>query len=383
MRSRLRFAWQPSLRLPILTVIAYLIWLIAAPPSLLRSIVGLLGSLAARLAAAYGLLTAARRLHRAPTETAWRTFGVGATLWAVGAGVAVGIRLASAGRLPLPSLADWIAIAGSLAALTGIASYRQRMPERFSRVREFLDIAILALAVAALAWLVFIRAALAVGLGGPIQVLWAAMPPAMELVLVGLLVRLSLRSEDKNETTVFGLLAFAALILTASDLGDGYRRLLGDASTGTLIEAGWMAAGLLMVFAAQKLQTERAAEWDPRPALLRVGHRLEALLPIAFTYAVVGTVILDWWLSKRVDWFMVAAAAALSLLLMARQGVIIGQVEMRQYAALVNSSADLSFICDKDGKILLANPALNRAVGWTEAAVAAFRLSEVLVADES
>ncbi|MGH2620945.1 MAG: ATP-binding protein, partial [Anaerolineales bacterium] len=156
------------------------------------------------------------------------------------------------------------------------------------------------------------------------------------------------------------------LFLTAADLGDGYRRLLGEPSGAGLVEVGWMAAGILVVSAASRLGSPRAAGQEARPKFSRLASRLEALLPIAFTYAVVGTVIADWWLSKRVDWFMVAAAAALSLLLMARQGVIIGQVEMRQYAALVNSSADLSFICDKDGKLLFTNPALRAALGWSE-----------------
>ena len=383
MRSRLRLVWQPGLHLSLLTVIAYLVWLMAAPPSLPRSVAGLLGGLAARSAAAMALLTAAGRLGSPAPQQAWRTFGVGATLWAVGAGVAMTMRLASAGRLPLPSLADWMVLAGSLAALTGIALYRQRMPERFSRVREVLDTAILVLAVAALAWLIFIRSALGVGLGGAIPVVWAALSPAIDLVLVGLLVRLLLRSEHDQEATVFVRLALGALILTASDLGDGYRRLLGDSSTGGLIEAGWMAAGLLMAFAAQRLGIQRAAKRERRPALLRFGTRIEALMPIGLTYAVVGTLIIDWSLSKRVDWFMVAAAAALCLLLMARQGVIIGQVEMRQYAALVNSSADLSFICDEAGKILLSNPALHQGVGWREASLGEARLGDVLVGHQS
>jgi PAS domain S-box-containing protein len=47
----------------------------------------------------------------------------------------------------------------------------------------------------------------------------------------------------------------------------------------------------------------------------------------------------------------------------ARQGVIAGQAELQQYAALINASTDLAFICRPDGSLLLANPTLERWFG--------------------
>ena len=366
MRPRFHQIRLPSVLLPGLGLIGYLLWLVAAEPSLPRDLIGMLGGLGAKAAATYALLNASNRVAVPAGQRSWRTFGVGLALWTLGAGIEVTMRIAT-GRLPaLPSVPDWLGMAGAMAALAAVIAYPRRVSERFSRVREVLDVAILALGVAALAWLVFIRATLAVGLGDPIKVLWSAVGPALDLVLVGLLARHMLRSEARGDATLFGLLAAGALFLAGAELGDGYRRLLGDLSTAGLVELGWMAAGLLFIAAASRLGRPHPETQASRPVSSRVASRLEAVLPIAFTYAVVGTLIADWWLSKQVDWFMVAAAAALSLLLVARQGVIIGQVEMRQYAALVNSSVDLSFICDKAGKLLLSNPALRAALGWSE-----------------
>ncbi len=84
---------------------------------------------------------------------------------------------------------------------------------------------------------------------------------------------------------------------------------------------------------------------------------MELVLPIALTYAVVGFTLLNWRLAGVIDWAGVGAAVALSLLLVARQGVIGGQSEMRQYAALVNASADMAFVCQADGLLRLSNPA--------------------------
>jgi PAS domain S-box-containing protein len=114
-----------------------------------------------------------------------------------------------------------------------------------------------------------------------------------------------------------------------------------------------------------------------------LSRRAESLLPIAFTYAVVGFTAVDWWLSGRLDWFGLGAGATLSLLLVARQGVVAGQMEMRQFAAMVNASADLSFTCRADGVVRLANPALRRAVGLSAPADRALRLDDFLAGDEA
>jgi len=77
---------------------------------------------------------------------------------------------------------------------------------------------------------------------------------------------------------------------------------------------------------------------------------------------VVGFTLLNWWLVREIDWAGLGAAAILSLLLVARQGVIGGQSEMHQFAALVNASADLAFVCQEDGLMHLSNPAVQAAL---------------------
>ncbi len=84
---------------------------------------------------------------------------------------------------------------------------------------------------------------------------------------------------------------------------------------------------------------------------------------MVFTYAVVAFLFFDWWFSGALDWVGVGAAALLIGLLFARQGVIAGQHELRQFAALINAAADMAFICDLDGQVRLANPSLQRALG--------------------
>lgn len=364
MLARVRAYWVPTLHWPLVAAAAYLLWALtgAASPPLLAG--GSSGAAAIRAVAAFLFLRMAADELDQRARRSWRYIGVGMALWAASAAAGALVRLLQGAAPDLPSLPDLLSLAGSLAILTGVATFRH--PERFGRLRELLDVTILVLAVSTLTWLVLVRTALRVGLADPIQVLWSAVAPVLDLVTAGLLARHLLRSDSSHEAFTFGLFALGSLISVAADLGDGYRRLQELTLAGGLIEWGWMAAALLYVQVARRIPDRRrvAAGSPPRAAV-----RLEALLPIFLTYVVVGSAATDAWFSGQPDWFAIGASAVLSLLLMARQGVIAGQIEMRQHAALVNASADLSFICDADGVIVLANPALAYAVGSTPEAL--------------
>jgi PAS domain S-box-containing protein len=265
-------------------------------------------------------------------------------------------------------------LAGYLAAVTAVAVFRD--PERFGRVREILDVTILVIAVGSLAWLVFIRSVLTVGLADPIRALWSALAPAMALVVTGLIARQLLRSENRREAITYALFALMGVLMAASALGDGYLRLQELGSRGGLVEMGWILAGIVLAGVGRRAGSRPPGELRRNLRFFRAATRIEALLPIAFTYAVVGTAVTDWWITREVDWLAIGASAALILLLIARQGVIVGQVEMRQFAALVNASADLSFVCDADGRLLLANPALLDAIGMPNEQAVGSRLQE-------
>ncbi|MFQ5922126.1 MAG: ATP-binding protein, partial [Anaerolineales bacterium] len=301
-------------------------------------------------------------VRRFRLDRAWNHVAIGLGLWALGTILALVVRLVTQSAEPLPSLADWLAFSGSLAVLAGLASLSRRSTERFGRVRGLLDLVIIALALGSLAWLVFVRTIFGTGLAEPIRMVWATATPVLDLILAGWAVKLTLSAQRDRDIRPFALLALGLLIFSIAELGDALRRLQDESMAGGMVEAGWIAAGIVFMGVASSLAKDRG---DGRQLTLRRAYWLETVLPIALTYVVVGTVLVDWWLSKQVDWLAVVAAGVLSLLLMARQGIIIGQVEMRQYAALVNASADLSLVSDADGKLLLANPALREAMDLT------------------
>jgi len=330
-------------------------------------------------AAAGAALWAARRLRPAPARSAWNLLGIGLALWTLGDAIHAGALIALGHTLAIPSLADLLRLAGSFAAVAAFAYYPASPPERFGNIRRLLDIGILVLSVLALSWMVFIRPLSQVQVAPPIQILWTAAPPALDLVLAGLLSRLALLVTQRRQRSVFRLLLLGSTAMAFTELAAGYLQLQGELPPGSLADAGRMAAALLFAVGSLRLG---AAEAQKRPERRPRGEwmaaRLEPLLAVAFTYAVVGYTALDWWFSKAVDWVGVVCGGLLSLMLVARQAAIAGQAEMRQFEAVVNATTDLAFICQADGRFLLINPALRRAFGVAEAATPDFRLSDLL-----
>ncbi|MEX0788720.1 MAG: PAS domain-containing sensor histidine kinase, partial [Anaerolineales bacterium] len=251
----------------------------------------------------------------------------------------------------------------AIALSAAIATYPIQPPDRFGRIRSLLDITILVLAVLGMAWLVLLRPILEVGLSGPDLLFWQAVRLASDLILVALLVRLVLLARRRSEIVGFQAITLAAMVQTGADLFAGYQQIL-RAPAGALVgtHLAEIAGALLIAYGAWRIGARREGERRASPEARPLGPNLEALLPVAMTYLVVGFTGVDYWFRGEVDLAGLLISVALCLLLVARQGVIAGQVEMRQFAALVNASTDLAFIAQADGRIILANPALRSAL---------------------
>jgi signal transduction histidine kinase len=347
------------------------------PRSLPSGVAGTLLTVAMGAAAGYAAWRSAGGLAPTGARRAWAFLGTALALWTVAAALR-GLGWILAGRLlPTPSIVDLLRLAGYLSILGASAAYPVAPPERFSRARELLDQAILGLAVLTLSWLVILRPVIGSTMADPIVAFWACLPPVADLLLFTWILRLLLLSGPRNESRAFGMLLAASVVLLAGDLGNGYMILQGQAAAGTVVDATWSAAYLLIAVASlERAQPDSIHAEGQFPASRPLAQRFEPLLPIALTYAVVGYTVIDWRLIGTLDWGGLGGAVALSLLLVSRQGILQGQTEMRQFAAMVHATTDLAFICDADGNVSLSNPAMEAALGNSAPASA----SEFLVA---
>jgi len=132
-----------------------------------------------------------------------------------------------------------------------------------------------------------------------------------------------------------------------------------------LIGLGWLLGLTTFGLAALLEQRQYAGPVAAVDRFRRLRLALRAVLPIAATFVLAWYVLLDVSATGRPDVFALVTTVLLALVLIARQGVLAGELELRRYAQLVNSSADPAFICDGNGRLQLVNPALLAATGYT------------------
>jgi PAS domain S-box-containing protein len=367
-----------------LATILYLLVLGIARSSPLLGPLTALMILAARAVAALTTGSTVQNINLPDTRRSWRYLYISLILWVFAEGIESLSWVFKGTPLNIPSLSDLLRFAGYLAALTSFAVYPVSPPERFGRFRDLFDQIILGLAVLTLEWLIFIKPILDMSMGNAIQIFWSAIFPVFDSVLLVLLLRLILLAKFTHERDSLVSIGVAFLLMAICDLVDGYGILQGGVKGVNLVEGGWLASNIFFALGSHLVLRDPVNEedHDPRRAGQRVATRLEPLLPIAFTYAVVGLTIFDWWASGEVDWIAVGAAVILSLLLVGRQGVIAGHFEMRQYATMINTSADLAFICREDGTVLFTNPAFKRILQPKDDQDGVIRLDQFAIVEE-
>jgi signal transduction histidine kinase len=331
-----------------------------------------------RVGAGLQSLATANRLSGVPIGRAWRFLSTAWFLAGLGALVRWGEWALRAEVPRVPSASDLMLLAASSCALWAVASYGAGPKERFGRLRNWLDIAILFLSVVGLSWLTLLQPVLEIGIATPVQAFWGLLWPTLDLVFLALVFRLLLLADRGSERQSIALLGIAGIVALAGHLTAGVEAITGESSPSGRVEVLLMTAGLLGAVAA--FVAGRTKARSTSGPTLRRGRaaQAEALLPIVFTYAAVGYVGVDAWIQRSVDLFGLGIAVALTLLLFARQGVVAGQSEMRQYAALVEGAADIAFICQADGVVAFSNPSFDAALRRDPAHSASLHLREVL-----
>jgi len=351
---------------PVLLVIItafYILWIMLAPETMEVSLFPTVLVFGGRLIVAWAAVNALPQLRKGPEQRSWRLLAVALLIWAAADALAALLWILRGQPLPPPSFRELLVLAGYLAALTAFITYPTEQPGRFGRLRETLDLAILIISVLTISWFIFLGPTFRAQTLLPGEAFWLSVLPTLDLILLVLVLRLNLLRKNQQERWVFPLLAIAFIVFFVSDLGNGLLR--GEARVGmpSFVEAGWMVGTVLIGIAYQILQGRYAYQGQEQSGRREWRLRIELLLPVAFTYAVVGYILFDWWYAGVLDWVSISAAGILILLMFARQGVITGQQEMVQFAALVNATSDLAFICTPGGEIQLSNPALQKAIG--------------------
>lgn len=328
---------------------------------------GLLAALAA-LAVWQHPLPGLSAPHRARLRQVWAFFGLALLFWVAAHLLALAFHFSVGAPAPRPWLADLVRVAGYAAAGGALLAFPFGLRETFGRLRLTLDMLVTSGAVAALGWLIFIRP-IALLLPDALQVFWAAVYPAADLALLLVLANVFLAWPPNRSVPSLLLFSGGLLAFLFADIADTFQVLGRAPNAAGPIGLGWLlglTAFGLAALAEQRQHTGSGPEFD---RFRRLRAAVKAGLPLAATFVLGWYVLLDISATGRPDLFALFTTVLLALLLVARQGVLAGELELRRYAQLVNSSADPAFICDANGRLQLVNPALLAATGYSAEAL--------------
>ncbi|MEA2289507.1 MAG: hypothetical protein QOD55_1504 [Solirubrobacteraceae bacterium] len=194
-----------------------------------------------------GLLCLARGLRVARERVAWLTMAVGVIGWALG-NVYYTAVLWDLDPIPIPSVSDVLWIAYYPVVYVAVAMLLRARIARF-HANLWVDGALAALAVAALSAAVVFESVSDTTGGAPLEVATNLAYPLGDLILVGMVTGVVALTGWKPGVT-WGALAGSFLLFGVSDGIYLWGNATGTWEAGSVFEAGWPAATLLLAWAA-------------------------------------------------------------------------------------------------------------------------------------
>lgn len=328
-----------------LFLLLYILWLgRGGEVSLPRPWVGSLSTTFSALLAAWCCWQVGQRTETLPRL--WNGMAFGQLFWALFSL----LHLLTPAHSALSGLSFGLALAGSLAWLAGLLAEHPWQVARPIRLINILDMAIGMIALTVLLGQTLLPNTLPLA---PLRFALADLLPCLLFLGFFLLQR---------QRSAWPFLAAGLGFLLASLSSS--RLALGSYQAGGPGDLGWMLRDLLISSAALIAQQR-----SPLLRLEIILTRLQRLLPMIATLLLSWYAVFSWQMHLATASFDLLLSFGLLLVLIARQGVALGEVEMAQYAGLVNSIADPIFVCDDRGRIRLANRALLQVTGCSETSI--------------
>ncbi|HZP28012.1 MAG TPA: EAL domain-containing protein [Acidimicrobiia bacterium] len=213
------------------------------------------GTALAALAAAAGCWWAWR--HRGVDHGAWALMGAASVAWAAGE-VIWGVYELGLGRaVPFPSAADAAYLSGTPLALASVWWFSRRFRvAAVTGVRALVDGLIITASLFLASWVLVLGPAYRMGTGGLWEQGISLAYPAGDIVT--LVVVLAVATHARRVSRPLLLIGLSLVAMAVADSTYAYMTSVGSYDTGSLVDAGWVAAYLLI--AAAGFERPRHAE---------------------------------------------------------------------------------------------------------------------------
>jgi PAS domain S-box-containing protein len=257
----------------------------------------------------------------------------------------------------------WLYLIGTLLLAVGISVYPRTLRASASRATLLMDTFITTTAVVVLAWLVVFEPLY--GAAGFHLQSWAAMLfPLVDLILLVIVLDLFLLSDPHRVNAPFLWILAGLLAFTLSDLffvslvnNQGYQ-------PGSLVDLGWIIGDGCFFLAAVSQLHGKIETTDQQ--LKSPIARLQKLLPVLLVVILGWYSLFFWQFSGATNSLGLWVTVILGIGLIIRQGISTGEQQFIQYASLVNSISEPAFVCDREGRLRMVNPAFLRITGHNQ-----------------
>jgi len=263
----------------------------------------------------------------------------------------------------LQELPYWLYSIGTVLLAIGLSFYPRSMRSSASRAMLLMDTFITTTAVLVLIWLAVFQPN---STGTQYTQGWASLLfPVMDLALLILVLNLLLLSDARRVHRAFLWILAGLFAFTISDLF--YVTLLSTQGyqTGSLVDLGWVIGDGCFILAA----TTQALKFEEQPERRQntVIVRLQKLLPVVLVVILGWYSLIFWRFNGSTNSLGLWVTVILGIGLIIRQGISTGEQQFIQYASLVNSISEPAFICDREGKLRMVNPAFLKITGFNQA----------------
>jgi PAS domain S-box-containing protein len=348
--------WKGILTEALLFLAAYMIWLFFRSPESSSRL--LIGSLAVLAPLTTSVLLTFKLLPQInpPSQHTWRFVGLALLCWTIGNGIRTFYEGLRGATLPIFSAADVFILLAYPFFFYALVLYPFENRYAPSRFRFLLDATITSGVVAALGWLTLARSGISIGR----ETLVPQIYPIVDLILIMILLNILLANRKARRTILIwgiGLLAFFL-----SDYVYSMLVQFGSYQAGSLGSLGWVVGGLIFCLGSVIEAGSLPLKSQGRNIRFDLGARIQNVLPVSLVLALFWFVVVDWQMRGEISVLGLWMSLLLALALIVRVGIRTGEAELYKYWQLFSSLSEPTFICEKHGKILLANPAMLKAL---------------------
>ena len=354
--------WRRSLPAAVLIYAAfYFAWLFFGRElSRERFLIGNVSMFFTTLLAASTAAWVTSHISQRPILKAWRWLTTGLFIWSAADLSSLLSAYWGGTQSKITSLHDVILLVGFVPVWVGLMLYPRSRMLVHNRVHQWINITVTTTALVTLVWIIVIA---------PNQLLTTQLQtskiavylPIADLLSLIILVILFLLSDVRNSATPLIWFSMGLVSYLFSDFT--YARLVPQMAyeVGSLLDAGWVIGDLLFLFGAYAQLTQEP--FVQNKALQSFLTSVQSLLPFLSIICLGIYAFFDWWLTGHFDQLGLWVVFLLSIAMIVRQAMLAGEVSIRQYASLVNSIAEATFVCDEKGVLQLVNPAFVSLIG--------------------